>query len=140
MSDQFDDMPPGDEEADDFKNFDPEAYLAKRGRTRNHSEDVIQREAQDMVGRGSPSGRRRRASSLEDNGSAYDAAQNVPVGLGAAIIGLLQNGNIGMTGEILRSFGPFARIALGVVGCALVAFCVVVCGGGFLLINLLSRR
>ncbi len=137
MSDQYDDMPPADDEADDFKNFDPEAYLAKRGRSRTSISSDIERDVQDAGGRGSRSSRRQRYS---DEGDAGNAAQNMPLGIGAAILGLLQNGNIGITAELLRSFGPIAKIALGILGCAFVFFCVIVCGGGFVIINAFTHR
>jgi hypothetical protein len=146
MSDEFDDdMPPIEEEADDFKNFDPQAYLSKRGRVRKSYDDDFSN-APDISSRGARSAktsrRERRQRYSDDMDFDNDGGQGagIPMGIGAGILGMLESGNIGVVSELLRSFGPLAKVMLGVIGCALMMFCIVVCGGGFLLINALTRR
>ena len=161
MSDDFDNLPPIEEESDDFAHFDPENYLRRRGRIYGEpelidsSEDPLppprgrrrrgvpssgSYEPQYTTGRrrGRRSTSRRRGSVLDDR-DEFDAG-DAPLGIGAAILGLLHEGNIGFFTEILGGLGPLARFVLPAIGCVLVLACIAVCGGGYILITTLTRR
>ena len=134
MSDDFDgDMAPMDEEAEDFANFDPAAYLAKRNQTRHGgADDPIDQEVRRVY-----SGGRRRRDGTRDDDVISEA---VPVGLGAGLLGGLRSGEgVRIYADILGQALPLAGRYLPIIGCAILFMCVLVCGGGYLLIRLLAR-
>jgi hypothetical protein len=136
MSDDYDeDMPPVDEQSEDFSSFDPAAYLAKRNQTRHGgSDDPVD----DEVRRVYSGGRRRQRGATRDDDVL--GAEAVPVGLGAGLLGGLRSGEgVRIYADILGQALPLAGRYLPIIGCALIFMCVLVCGGGYLLIRLLAR-
>ncbi len=141
QSDPHDDNPlpemPSTEESPDFANFDAVQYVAK------HRESLNRRrpsevEADNEVTRmdsGLKSGRGRRGLTGEP-----DIPQDVPVGLAARVMGGLTSGQgVNLYANILGQVIPLIRRFLPIVGCLLVLACTCVCGGGYLLIRLVSR-
>jgi hypothetical protein len=58
-----------------------------------------------------------------------------------SIMGIFRSGeNVHLYSEILGEALPIAGRYLPIIGCVLVFICVIVCGGGYLLINALTHR
>jgi hypothetical protein len=167
--DDYDDgPPPPDEEAEDFRNFDPDTYLRKRGRgtsgtfsesnsTDENAEDfekfdpdayLRKRRAergQQPIGSASsypvdvePPSRRRK-SVADDSEAIPDVG--AAAGLGAGIIGMFGSREATrLNVEILRHGSPLIRAALIGLGCAIVLMLTGVCVLGFLLATAIARR
>jgi hypothetical protein len=165
----YDNGPPPDEEAEDFRNFDPETYLRKRGRgtsdafsdqepTDENAEDFAkfdpdaylrkrraERGQPPLGGADSypvdmePPSRRRRRSVADDSESIPDVG--AAAGLGAGIIGMFGSREATrLNVEILRHSSPLIRAALIALGCAIVLTLTGVCVVGFLLATAIARR
>ncbi len=167
--DDFDDMPPPDEEADDFKNFDPESYMRKRGRATGFTPlDDQTDEAQQDFDKFDPETylRKRRAErgSREFGSASYPPDADVPLrgrrrrsritdddeplpemgaaaGLGAGILGFLRDGEgTRLNLEILREASPWIKAGLLALGCAILVVLGGICVLGFLLASAITRR
>lgn len=163
--DDFDDYPPGDEEAEDFANFDPSSYLRKRGHALDDSPDrdePSERDENDFANF-DPSAyvRKRRAergrSQLGDP-NAVEASYGErsrrrrrqagmedddfgEVGAGAGLLASLgRRENKGLIAEIIREGGPLLRPAIVAVGCFLLLALIGICTLTLLIFNTLSRR
>jgi hypothetical protein len=164
----FDDIPPLDEEAEDFSKFNPDAYLRKRGRGTDSAFPGSRRAESDAGGfdnfdpdaylrkrraeRGqagplsdpyapdaAPRGRRRRHSITDDDEPIGDTG--AAAGIGAGLIGLLGLGEgAGLNVDILRRASPLIKTALLAVGCAIVLALAGICVLGFMLATALTRR
>jgi hypothetical protein len=162
----FDDIPPLDEEAEDFSNFDPEAYRRKRGMGTASSSpgaerpdaggfdsfdpDAYLRKRRAGQGRSAPlsdpyaedaapRGRRRRRSITDDDELMPDAG--AAAGIGAGLLGMLGGGDsLDLNLKILRDASPVIKSALLAVGCAIVLALTGICVLGFLLVTALTRR
>src|SRR5579859_6017911 len=123
---------------DDFANFDPARYLEKRGiKTGRYSNDAgVEREAA-AVERKYSGGRGGRRGRQDEEFNPAD----VPVGLFGNIGRIMSRGEgISMYAEILGELMPLLGRFLPIIGCLLVVICVVVCGGGYLLIHSLTTH
>ncbi len=168
--DDYDDMPPPDEEGEDFRNFDPESYLRRRGGATGVSPSDAERGDQDpsdfdnfdpdaylrkrRAERGSreygsasyppeaeaPLRGRRRRSSVADDDEPLPGIGDA-AGLGAGFLSLFRPGEgVGLKLEILREASPLIKGALLALGCAIVVVLGSICALGFLLANALARR
>jgi hypothetical protein len=166
--DDFDEMPLPDEEAEDFRSFDPESYLRKRGRATGVSPSDDQRSEQAdfdnfdadaylrkrraerkqqpletatyRTGEDVPPPRgRRRRSVLDENDPVPDVG--AAAGLGAGIFSLFGSREATrLNVEILRNANPWVKTALLILGCAILAVLGAICALGFLLATALARR
>jgi hypothetical protein len=166
--DDYDDMPPPDEEAEDFRNFDPDAYLRRRGRATGVTPtDDEQSESNDFdsfdpdaylrkrraergqqpleastyrTGEDVPSSRRRRRPSVEDEGDPMPDV-GAAAGLGAGILSMFRSREAAhLNVQILREASPWIKTALLALGCAILVVLGSICALGFLLASTLARR
>jgi hypothetical protein len=136
MSDDFEEeIPPPDEQSEDFANFDPAAYLAKRNQLRHiGSDDPVDQEVRRVYTGGRRSGR------STGRGEDVVGAENIPVGLGARLLGGFRSGEgIHIYAEILGELLPLAGRYLPIIGCVIIFICLFVCGGGYLLIRAITH-
>ncbi len=162
--DDFDEMLPPDEDAQDFSHFDPDSYLRRRGlRDSDTSDDRLETDPENFdnfdpeaylrkrsAQRGQPPldstsyapgepPRRRRRSGVEDSDLSPDMAD--AAGLGAGLLNLLHSPEEARFGfRVLREASPLIRMALLLVGCAIVFVLAVACVLGFWLATALTRR
>src|SRR5579859_965697 len=133
-------VPGQSSDPDDFANFDPARYLEKRGikRGRYSNDPNLEREAETIAGQQSGArGRGRQRGGEED----YISSGDVPVGLFGNIGRMVSRGEgISMYANILGELMPIVGRFLPIIGCLLVFICVVVCGGGYLLIRSLTTH
>jgi len=151
MSDNLDnDLPPEMPESEgspDFDNFDPAQYVAKhrQGLGRSRSSDQESENEAARLDRGLNRGRGARdiparsgRRSVRQEESIADAER--PVGFFAKILGAARSGEgLHLYVEIISEALPLIGRFLPIVGCGLVLACACVCGGGYLLIRLVSR-
>jgi hypothetical protein len=154
--DYEEEMPPGDDDLDDFATFDAERFLRKRGGDQNRplpDEDSVnsgytsrrRSYAQDNLppaGSARTTRRRRSArSSARDNDSGLNDAAIPALGLGSQFIDSLGSGAemTGIVSRIFREGGPAIRAIIG-VGCILLVGLMAVCGIGCLLLSASMRQ
>lgn len=157
MSDEYEDFVPGDEDAEDFRNFDPANYR----RRRNTSSDPIGSDEQPAssdfdnfdpskyirkrrplesyvpdASAESESGRRGRRSGRS---SAYEEPTRGRAGgmgaLGATLLGLFSSGEL-FASPAWRTIRPFITL----IGCVIVLAIGAVCAVGFWLAQALAQR
>jgi hypothetical protein len=157
MSEEYEDFPPGDEDAEDFRNFDPSRYTRRRSR----SDDSA-----DSMGSGEQSGssdfdnfdpskyiRKRRTSYAPDANaeaedgrrggragrSGYEEPQRERAGgmgaLAATLLGLFSSGEM-FTTPAWRTIRPFVTV----IGCAILIGVGAICAVGFWLAQSLGAR
>jgi hypothetical protein len=143
-NDDYEDLPPVEEESDDFKNFDPAKYLANRRQTgsrRDLAQDDYDREELAPRGRSSRRSRRREALGDSDMGGGGIDGEGIPVGMSAGILGsLISPENSRMLANLLGGAAPLVRSILPAIGCVLLALCALVCGAGYIVISTLTKR
>jgi hypothetical protein len=157
MSDEYEDLPPGDEDAEDFRNFDPSRYTR-----RNQSSDSIGNDEQSGTSdfdnfdpsqyirkrrtsyapdasAAAESGRRGGRSRRSAAYSAYEEPQRERAGgmgaLGATLLGLFSSGEL-FTTPAWRTIRPFVTL----IGCALLIGVGAICAVGFWLAQSLGAR
>ncbi|GEM_PF-5770969 len=163
--DELDDYIPGEDQAEDFANFDPATYLRRRGHALDGSldqDEPSERNDNDFAnfdpsayvrkhraerGRsqlGDPNaiqasyGERSRRRRRRAGMSDEDFGD---VGEGAGLLASLGHAeNVGLLSELIREGGPLLRPVIVAVGCFLVLALVGVCAVALLIFNALSRR
>jgi hypothetical protein len=155
MSEEYEDFPPGDEDAEDFRNFEPSRYTRRRSGSSDLTGSDEQAGASDFDNF-DPSKyiRKRRQSYAPDANaeaesgrrggragrySAYEEPQRERAGglgaLGATLLGLFSSGEL-FTTPAWRTIRPFVTF----IGCALLIGIGAVCAIGFWLAQSLAQR
>jgi hypothetical protein len=166
--DEFEDYIPGDDQAEDFANFDPSSYLRRRGHALDGSlnqDEPPERDADqaDDFANFDPGAyvRKHRAerghSQLGDpNAVAASYGERSrrrrrragmsdddfgDVGEGAGLLASLGHAeNVGLLSQLIREGGPLLRPVIAAVGCFLVLALIGICVAALLIFNTLSRR
>ena len=127
---------PASKDSADFDNFDPAQYLAKRRASTGRQRALDLDSNRASLARGGAGRRNHRG----DGNEADITDGEMPVGLGARIIGALGRGEgIHIYADILGEALNVAKRFFPIIGLILVLLCGCVCGGGYLLIRLISR-
>jgi hypothetical protein len=158
MSEEYEDFPPGDEDAEDFRNFDPSRYTRRRNQSSDVGNSAEQSGSSDFdnfdpskyirkrrtsyapdANDEAEGGRRGRRAGRSSAYASYEEPQRERAGgmgaLAATLLGLFSSGEL-FTTPAWRTIRPFVTL----IGCAILIGIGAICAVGFWLAQSLGAR